>query len=187
MRESISEFMGYVHTSVNTMSHAYLTNERRYNYTTPKSFLEQIKLYQNLLEKQNVDLQGKIVRLENGLEKLRSTATQVDDLKSKLASQEVELAQKNEDANKLISVVGAETEKVSKEKAIADEEERKVSKFSEEVAKKQKACETDLAKAEPALLAAQEALNTLNKVIKSLYYIDFPAFILGLILGPIPK
>ena len=38
--------------------------------------------------------------------------TQVDDLKSKLASQEVELAQKNEAANKLIQVVGAETEKV---------------------------------------------------------------------------
>lgn len=77
MRDSISQFMGYVHTSVNEMSQTYLTNERRYNYTTPKSFLEQIKLYQNLLEKQNVDLQGKIVRLENGLEKLRSTATQV--------------------------------------------------------------------------------------------------------------
>ena len=38
--------------------------------------------------------------------------SQVDDLKSKLASQEVELAQKNEAANKLIQVVGAETEKV---------------------------------------------------------------------------
>ena len=37
----------------------------------------------------------------------------MDDLKSKLASQEVELAQKNEAANKLIQVVGAETEKVS--------------------------------------------------------------------------
>lgn len=164
MRDSISKFMGYVHTSVNEMSQSYLANERRYNYTTPKSFLEQIKLYQNLLEKQNVDLQGKIVRLENGLEKLRSTATQVDDLKSKLASQEVELAQKNEDANKLITVVGAETEKVSKEKAIADDEEKKVSKINEEVSKKAKDCETDLAKAEPALLAAKEALNTLNKV-----------------------
>lgn len=32
------------------------------------------------------------------------------------------------------------------------------------VAEKQRACETDLAKAEPALIAAQEALNTLNKV-----------------------
>lgn len=53
-------------------------------------------------------------------------AAQVDDLKAKLAAQEIELTQKNEDANKLIQIVGAETEKVSKEKAIADEEEKKV-------------------------------------------------------------
>lgn len=76
----------------------------------------------------------------------------------------MELAQKNEDANKLISIVGAETEKVSKEKAIADEEERKVNVINDEVTKKQISCETDLAKAEPALLAAKEALDTLNKV-----------------------
>ena len=50
----------------------------------------------------------------------------MDDLKAKLAAQEIELTQKNEDANKLIQIVGAETEKVSKEKAIADEEEQKV-------------------------------------------------------------
>jgi len=37
----------------------------------------------------------------------------VDDLKAKLASQEVELQQKNEDADKLIHVVGVETAKVS--------------------------------------------------------------------------
>lgn len=77
MRTSISQFMGFVHTSVNEMSQSYLQNERRYNYTTPKSFLEQIKLYQNLLKKKNLELQAKIVRLENGLEKLRSTAQQV--------------------------------------------------------------------------------------------------------------
>ncbi|XP_033732158.1 dynein beta chain, ciliary-like [Pecten maximus] len=163
MRESISQFMAFVHQSVNETSQKYLANEKRYNYTTPKSFLEQIKLYDNLLNKKNMDLQAKIIRLENGLEKLRSTATQVADLKSKLASQEVELAQKNEDANKLITVVGAETEKVSKEKAIADEEERKVSVITEEVGKKQVDCERDLAKALPALEAAKEALNTLNK------------------------
>lgn len=39
-----------------------------------------------------------------------------------------------------------------------------VAVIKEEVTKKQISCETDLAKAEPALLAAQEALNTLNKV-----------------------
>lgn len=69
--------MAYVHKSVNETSSMYLTNEKRYNYTTPKSFLEQITLYQNLLSKKNTELQAKIVRLENGLEKLKSTAQQV--------------------------------------------------------------------------------------------------------------
>ena len=40
MRDSVSKFMAFVHQSVNQMSKVYLTNERRYNYTTPKSFLE---------------------------------------------------------------------------------------------------------------------------------------------------
>ncbi len=53
---------------------------------------------------------------------------------------------------------------VGKEKEVADAEEKKVAKINEEVGKKQRDCERDLAKAEPALKAASEALNTLNKV-----------------------
>uniref|UniRef100_A0A670I3M4 Dynein axonemal heavy chain 17 n=1 Tax=Podarcis muralis TaxID=64176 RepID=A0A670I3M4_PODMU len=163
VKSSISLFMSFVHTTVNEMSKVYLATERRYNYTTPKTFLEQIKLYQNLLAKKRAELIAKIERLENGLMKLQSTASQVDDLKAKLAVQELELKHKNEDADKLIQVVGIETEKVSKEKAIADEEELKVQVINTNVTEKQRACETDLAKAEPALMAAQEALDTLNK------------------------
>ena len=162
--ESISFFMANVHQSVNEISQVYLANERRYNYTTPKSFLEQIKLYRNLYEYNSNDLVAKTVRLENGLEKLKSTTQQVDDLKSKLAAQEKELAIKNDEANKLIAVVGAETEKVAGEKAFADEEAKKVKVIADDVGKKQKVCEAELSKAEPALAAAKEALDTLNKV-----------------------
>lgn len=77
VKDSISKFMAYVHTTVNEISRLYLSNERRYNYTTPKSFLEQIKLYQNLLLKKGRDLTAKMERLENGLEKLNSTSAQV--------------------------------------------------------------------------------------------------------------
>ena len=79
------------------------------------------------------------------------TILQVDDLKEKLKAQEVELKQKNEDADALIKRVAVEQEKVGKEKAFADEEEKKVAKINDEVSKKQRDCETDLAKAEPAL------------------------------------
>ena len=52
---------------------------------------------------------------------------------------------------------------MGKEKEVADEEEKKVAKINIEVTKKQRDCEEDLAKAEPALKAAEAALNTLNK------------------------
>jgi hypothetical protein len=76
-RDSVARFMGLVHMSVNSTSRVYLQNERRYNYTTPKSFLEQISLYSKLLRQKSSELTGKVARLENGLDKLRSTAEQV--------------------------------------------------------------------------------------------------------------
>lgn len=69
--------MAYAHTQVNIISRIYLQSDRRYNYTTPKSFLEQISLYSKLLRRKSAELASKIDRLENGLEKLKSTASQV--------------------------------------------------------------------------------------------------------------
>ena len=60
--------------------------------------------------------------------------------------------------------MGIETEKVTKEKASADEEKIKVDQINVEVSIKQTDCAADLKKAEPALIAAEQALNTLNKV-----------------------
>lgn len=85
MKESVSNFMAYVHLSVNQTSKEYLANERRYNYTTPKSFLEQIKLYRSLLGQKSKDLTTKMERLENGLQKLNSTSAQVLTLQMKFS------------------------------------------------------------------------------------------------------
>ncbi|XP_038653360.1 dynein heavy chain 11, axonemal-like isoform X2 [Scyliorhinus canicula] len=164
LQDSISLFMAYIHTSVNEMSKNYCQNDKRYNYTTPKSFLEQITLYKNLLQKKQKELTQKMDRLLNGIQKLKTTASQVEDLKSKLAFQEVELKFRNQDAEALITKIGFQTEKVSHEKAIVDAEEQRVAAIQVEVALKQKECEDNLVKAEPALVAATAALNTLNKM-----------------------
>jgi len=163
LREPVTKFMAYAHLSVNEVSKKYLLNEKRYNYTTPKSFLALISLYEEMLEKKHVELIKSMDRLENGLTKLQSTSSQVDDLKAKLAVQEVELKQKNEEAELLIERVSIDTEHVNKEKAIADQEEKKVDQITKEVSEKQAQCEQDLLAAEPALEAASQALNTLNK------------------------
>ncbi|KAJ3198630.1 hypothetical protein HDU82_001178, partial [Entophlyctis luteolus] len=163
LKVPVTKFMAFCHQSVNAVSRKFLINEKRYNYTTPKSFLALISLYKEMLERKSTELTRAMDRLENGLTKLQSTASQVDDLKAKLAFQEVDLKAKNEEALRLIERVGIDTEKVNKEKAIAAEEEKKVDAFTKEVQEKAASCENDLRAAEPALAAAANALNTLNK------------------------
>nr|XP_020748715.1 dynein heavy chain 11, axonemal isoform X1 [Odocoileus virginianus texanus] len=163
-KDSVSLFMAHVHTSVREMSTRYYQNEKRHNYTTPKSFLEQISLFKNLLKKKQEAVSQKKEHLVNGVQKLRTTASQVGELKARLASQEAELQLRNQDAEALIAKIGLQTEKLSREKAIADAEERKVTAIQTEVSQKQRECEADLLKAEPALVAATAALNTLNRV-----------------------
>lgn len=69
--------MAFVHTSVNKVSTSYFQNERRFNYTTPKSFLEQILLYRKLLKSTTVKISSGIHRFQTGLQKLLNCAQQV--------------------------------------------------------------------------------------------------------------
>ncbi|KAL5110547.1 Dynein beta chain ciliary [Taenia crassiceps] len=163
IRASVSNYMAYLHTTVSEISDMYFEKERRRNYTTPKSFLEMIALYKRLTSKQLHEINAMIERLTNGLERLSEAAGQTAELKIQLAQQTVVVNEKNEAANALIQVVSKETEIVSAEKDFVAGEEAKVAVIKNEVEIKQKDCERDLMKAEPALIAAQEALNTLNK------------------------
>ncbi|KAK2844448.1 hypothetical protein Q5P01_011107 [Channa striata] len=58
-------FMAYVHTSVNQASEKYQRNEKRHNYTSPRSFLHQITPYKNLLDKSWTQLQHKMNWLDS--------------------------------------------------------------------------------------------------------------------------
>uniref|UniRef100_A0A672GEB4 Dynein axonemal heavy chain 11 n=1 Tax=Salarias fasciatus TaxID=181472 RepID=A0A672GEB4_SALFA len=153
LQESISLFMAYVHTSVNQASEKYQRNEKRYNYTTPKSFLQQITLYRNLLERSRSQLRQKMNRLDSVLAKHQIHYTWHHSLTFK-----------NQNIEAIITKIGLQTEKVSNKKEAADIEAQKVAVIQAEVAVKQKDCENDLAKAEPSLTAATAALDTLNKV-----------------------
>lgn len=81
MVKPIACFMAYVHHTVNQISKIYLQNEKRFNYTTPKTFLEYIFLYRKLLVEKNSEHTGRIQRLQSGMSKLAECACQVDALK----------------------------------------------------------------------------------------------------------
>ena len=57
LRSAVVEFMPYSFALVNKVSKKFFETERRYNYTTPKTFLELIKLYKNVLGKKRKETQ----------------------------------------------------------------------------------------------------------------------------------
>ena len=71
VRDAIAANMAQVHISIAEANADFLTQERRYNYTTPTSFLELIKFYIMLLGQKRGKITDQIDRLEIGLETMR--------------------------------------------------------------------------------------------------------------------
>jgi dynein heavy chain, axonemal len=131
--------------------------------TTPKTYLEFLKLYASLLKQKNIDSNNAVERLENGLMKLKETAAIVQTLEAELKIKLVAAEEKKVKAEGIAEVVAKEKAVVEKETAMATEEAAKCAVIQEEVTKIATDAQNDLDAAEPLVAKAMEALNTLNK------------------------
>ena len=163
VQSNIAEHMAEVHLSVNEASEQYRLLERRYNYTTPKSFLELIAFYKSLLNRKRDDLAKQTSRLEKGIATLKQTHVQVAALKEDLQKTLVRVGEKAEAATVLIGKMGVERKKVEEQQGLAAIEAGKAKTVSEVANKISDECKEDLEKALPILERAKEAVNCLSK------------------------
>eukprot|EP00884_Botryococcus_braunii_P010094 jgi/Botrbrau1/19086/Bobra.0077s0003.2 len=163
IRATVSDFMPYSFAVVNAESQQLLQVEKRYNYTTPKTFLELIKLYKSLLARQRKAVGASIERLKSGLSKLQTTQHEVDVLVEEASLRAAEVAEKVAQADAFAEQVGVEKANVNQENEAAQVEAEKCSVIARDVAELQARCEADLAAAEPLVAQAEAALDTLNK------------------------
>lgn len=82
--ESVGLHMAEVHLSIAEANVDFLRMERRFNYTTPTSFLELISFYRSLLDKKRDKITDQIERLEIGLGIMKATIEQVEGLQKLL-------------------------------------------------------------------------------------------------------
>jgi len=163
IRSAVENFLPYSFTKVNQMANQFQKVERRHVYTTPKSFLELLKLYQVLLQKKNSEAENAIERLSKGLEKLQTTAASVAQIEADLLISLAEADQKKTVAEGIAEVVSKEKAVVEVETAKAQVQAKEVAVIQAEVMEKQTSTERDLSMAEPMVEAAMAALNTLDK------------------------
>ena len=115
IRAGVEKFMPYSFKLVNEFSEVILEQERRYVYTTPKSFLELIKLFKVMFGKKFGELETGKETYETGVIKLTETGEIVDKLKDELMIFAVEVEAKKKSADEQAEIVGGEKVKVEAE------------------------------------------------------------------------
>jgi dynein heavy chain, axonemal len=78
VRQQVSEMCMLIHTSVEEISLRFWDELRRRVYTTPKSYLDLIKLYINKLADKRKEDNANKDRLEKGVKKLIQTNQNID-------------------------------------------------------------------------------------------------------------
>lgn len=163
VRTNLAVHMAEEHLSVTDASVKYFQTQGRFNYVTPKSFLELISFYKFLLNDKRTRVGKLIERLDVGLSTLRKTAADVAELQIDLNHRLEVVAEKQIATNALIEEIGIQRADADIQNQIASVEAEKAGKASAEAAVIETQAESELAEAKPAMEAAADAVNCLEK------------------------
>ena len=161
--KAIEHFMPTAFVAVNKMCKAFAATEGKFVYTTPKSYLEMLNLYNVMLEKKRKATDKSMERLQSGIQKLYKAANDVVELEANLKTMLESAEEKRQIAEGIAKNVQRERAVVERENDNAKVEEAKVAEIQTEVAMKQADAAKDLEQAEPALIRAMGALESLDR------------------------
>eukprot|EP00595_Chromulina_sp_UTEXLB2642_P002193 CAMPEP_0196768326 /NCGR_PEP_ID=MMETSP1095-20130614/42615_1 /TAXON_ID=96789 ORGANISM="Chromulina nebulosa, Strain UTEXLB2642" /NCGR_SAMPLE_ID=MMETSP1095 /ASSEMBLY_ACC=CAM_ASM_000446 /LENGTH=520 /DNA_ID=CAMNT_0042137751 /DNA_START=817 /DNA_END=2376 /DNA_ORIENTATION=- len=163
LRDNLAYHIAEVHASVGLISEEYYIEERRYNYVTPKSFLELINFYKNLLKLRKDELIENISRLETGLDTLMRTNKDVSRLQDFLKDKKKEVEIKKQASEVLLEEMGKQRSEAESQQLLADAEKLKADNMAEEARKLEEQAAVDLAEATPAMEKARDSVDCLDK------------------------
>ncbi|KAE9226456.1 Dynein beta chain, flagellar outer arm [Phytophthora fragariae] len=163
IQENVCHHMAEMHMSVTTACTMYAKSYGRHNYVTPTSFLELIRFYRSVLGEKRSSQTLKIKRLEVGLATLKKTSLDVAGLQDELKLTMKKVEERKKATDLLLEQMGKQRGDAEVKQRRADEERAKAAQAAEVASQIEAQASVELAIAKPALDAAQQAVNCLNK------------------------
>uniref|UniRef100_A0A8C9SYH1 Dynein axonemal heavy chain 1 n=1 Tax=Scleropages formosus TaxID=113540 RepID=A0A8C9SYH1_SCLFO len=155
VQSGLTQMCMEIHLTVSRKCEQYLAELSRYNYVTPKSYLELLSIFSALIGCKKNDLHSARQRMKTGLDKLLRTAEDVSKMQEELEVMRPLLEEAARDT--MVTM-----EKI-KTRAAVQEEEAKASEKARVAHAIAADAQKDLNEALPALDAALTSLKSLNK------------------------
>ena len=163
MRTPIVQHMVMVHNNVRSNSELFEAQLKRYNYVTPKNYLDFISNYRGVLEDERRKIDSLIQRLDGGLSKLVQAATEVDAMSKKLEVAQVEVDKKSAEVKVMLVEIQDATAKAEARQKEAQEKEALARDRVGQDRRRQGRGGGRARGGAPALEEAAQALNDLKK------------------------
>jgi len=168
-KESVIKMFSVIHKSVEQISVKLFDELKRYNYVTPTSYLELIRMYKQVLLMKRNEFNKLIQRYEVGLTIIEKAQKKVSDLQTKIKEDEPileklekDLTKQNDELQVILVEVNTKNEEVSKSQAIQNEEVAKIEEIKRGIAEECK--ETEEQKASALKLAEQISPKDITEV-----------------------
>ncbi|KZT06248.1 dynein heavy chain [Laetiporus sulphureus 93-53] len=162
-RNAIANAMVYVHESLHQFNQRLSRRQGRYNYVTPRHYLDFINQYVRLHNEKREELEEQQRHLHVGLDKLRDTVTQVEELRKSLAIKRTQLEAKNAEANEKLKRMVADQQEAEQKKAASIQIQAALAEQDKHIEQRRAVVMADLADAEPAVLDAQAAVSNIKR------------------------
>eukprot|EP00930_Biecheleria_cincta_P042962 TRINITY_DN29559_c0_g2_i1.p1 TRINITY_DN29559_c0_g2~~TRINITY_DN29559_c0_g2_i1.p1 ORF type:complete len:4097 (+),score=999.81 TRINITY_DN29559_c0_g2_i1:1152-12293(+) len=163
LKESVSQACALVHQETLRAAQVFEERLRRKVYATPKSYLDLIALYLEMILEKKSEKDISLKRLQNGVDKIDEANSVVDNLQQELTKLSPFIQAKIKEADELVPVVKEEQKKAAVIKEKVAGEEVVVRKQADEVSAVAADAQKDLDIAMPALETALKSLDALDK------------------------
>ncbi|TPP62553.1 Dynein heavy chain 5 [Fasciola gigantica] len=151
-----------IHTSLTLTCQEYFVLYRQRVNFTPQTFLTYLEQIKETYKGLHVQLKSNAIRMESGVEKLNEAQKSIDELRLVLSQKDIELAEANAKAEQVLTLVTEQAQ-------IAQQVRNRVQQTNEQcenivlcINADRVTAKEQLSDAIPALMEAEEALNTLR-------------------------
>jgi dynein heavy chain 1 len=162
-RTALVNALVFVHLSMYATNTRIARRQGRQNYVTPRHYLDFIWHYVRLFNEKRDELEEQQRHLNVGLDKLRATVIQVEELRKSLAIKRTQLEAKNAEANEKLQRMVSDQQEAEQQKAASIEIQAALEKQEHNISERKGVVMADLAAAEPAVLDAQAAVSNIKK------------------------
>ena len=151
------------HMIIKDLNDKLAKNAKKFNYITPRDFLDFIKHFINLQKEKNDELNDQKSHIDKGLQKIIQTEKTVNELKQSLAIKGKELDKKQEEMKIKFDKIVADTEKANKSKEKAEIKKKQIEETKKEIDERTNKVNEELSTVVPKMEAAKQAIGNMSK------------------------